>query len=102
MAWFGNKKKAPQVTGALTEATLRQWLVEHLATLVDVPVTEIDTTKSFEAYGLDSRVAVRVSGQLERLVERRLSPGLLFEHENVDELSTFLARELELTGQEGG
>lgn len=100
MALFGRKKKEPEVTGALTGATLRQWLIDHLATLVDVPVAEIDTTKSFEAYGLDSRVAVRVSGQLERLVERRLSPGLLFEHENIDELSTFLERELELAGQE--
>ena len=78
---FGRKDKAPEVTGTLTEATIRQWLVEHLApTLVDLPASDVDTAKSFEAYGLDSRVAVRVSGRLERLVERRLSPGLLFEH----------------------
>ena len=100
MGLFSRKEKTPEVSGALTETTIRQWLVEHLATLVELPVSEIDTAKSFEQYGLDSRVAVRVSGRLERLVERRLSPGLLFEHSNIDELSAFLARELELTGQE--
>lgn len=98
MGLFGRKDKAPEVTGTLTEATIRQWLVEHLATLVDLPASDVDTAKSFEAYGLDSRVAVRVSGRLERLVERRLSPGLLFEHCNIDELSAFLAHELELSG----
>lgn len=98
MGLFGRKDKTPEVTGTLTEATIRQWLVEHLATLVELPVSDIDTAKSFESYGLDSRVAVRVSGRLERLVERRLSPGLLFEHRNIDELSAFLARELELAG----
>lgn len=98
MGLFGRKDKTPEVTGTLTEATIRQWLVEHLASLVDLPVRDIDTAKSFESYGLDSRVAVRVSGRLERLVERRLSPGLLFEHRNIDELSAFLASELELTG----
>lgn len=100
MGLFGRKDKTPEVTGVLTEASLRQWLVEHLATLVDVPPADVDTAKSFEEYGLDSRVAVRVSGRLERLVERRLSPGLLFEHSNIDELSAFLARELELAGRE--
>jgi acyl carrier protein len=98
MGLFNRKDKTPEVTGTLTEESLRQWLVEHLATLVDIPASEVDTAKTFEEYGLDSRVAVRVSGRLERLVERRLSPGLLFEHRTIDELSAFLARELELAG----
>jgi acyl carrier protein len=95
MALFG-RKKAPVVEGKLTEESLRQWLIEHLAERVGITPAEVDTAKSFEEYGLDSRVAVGVSGRLEKLVERRLSPGLLFEHTNIDELTTFLAGELEL------
>lgn len=90
------RKKDQEITGPLTEEKLAGWLTEHLARRVDLPVEEIDTGKTFEAYGLDSRVAVQVSGALEKLVERRLSPGLLYEHQTIDALSGHLARELGL------
>lgn len=80
----------------LSEGTIRQWLVKRLAQQLKVDPNEIDTGKEFEAYGLDSIVAVRVSGDLEKLVEQRLSPALLFEHSNIDELSSYLATELGL------
>ncbi|MFI1797537.1 acyl carrier protein [Streptomyces sp. NPDC020379] len=97
---FGRKKEAT-IAGPLTEESLRQWLIDHLAKRVEVPPAEIDTGKSFEAYGLDSRVAVQVSGALEKVVERRLSPGLLYEHQTIDDLSGYLARELRLSDRTG-
>jgi acyl carrier protein len=93
---FRRSKKVHQLDGPLTAETLRQWLIEHLAARVAVDPGDIDTGKSFEAYGLDSRVAVQVSGALEKIVERRLSPGLLYEHQTIDDLSSHLARELRL------
>ena len=75
---------------------IRQWLVKRLAKQVKVDPSAIDTAKNFEQYGLDSIVAVRVSGDLEKLVEQRLSPALLFEHPSIDELSAHLATELGL------
>ncbi|MBT2383958.1 acyl carrier protein [Streptomyces sp. ISL-11] len=97
---FGRKKEA-QPTGPLTEESLRQWLVDHLAKRIEVSPSDIDTAKSFEAYGLDSRVAVQVSGSLEKIVERRLSPGLLYEHQTIDDLSRYLAKELRLSDRTG-
>ncbi|GAA0463002.1 acyl carrier protein [Streptomyces stramineus] len=97
---FGRKKEA-QLTGPLTEESLRQWLVDHLAQRIEVSPSDIDTRKSFEAYGLDSRVAVQVSGSLEKIVERRLSPGLLYEHQTIDDLSRYLAQELRLSDRTG-
>lgn len=93
---FTNKKKSQTPDGPLTRQSLRLWLMEHLATRVEVPVSEIDPDKTFEEYGLDSRVAVQVSGSLEKIVERRLSPGLLYEHQTVNDLSSHLAKELGL------
>ncbi|MGK5544180.1 acyl carrier protein [Streptomyces sp. URMC 127] len=98
---FGRKKDAQQIQGPLTEDSLRQWLIEHLAGRIEVPPADIDTQKSFESYGLDSRVAVQVSGALEKVVERRLSPGLLYEHQTIDDLSGYLAQELRLTRRTG-
>lgn len=82
--------------GPVTPETLRLWLIDRLAAQIKVPASEVDTAKSFEAYGLDSMVAVEVSGSLEKIVERRLSPGLLYEFPTIDELSGYLSRELEL------
>ncbi|CAM5343989.1 acyl carrier protein [Streptomyces abikoensis] len=98
---FGRKKDAQQIQGPLTEDSLRQWLIEHLAGRIEVQPADIDTQKSFESYGLDSRVAVQVSGALEKVVERRLSPGLLYEHQTIDDLSGYLAQELRLTRRTG-
>jgi acyl carrier protein len=89
-------KKSHQLDGPLSAETLRQWLIEHLAARVGADPADIDTGKSFEAYGLDSRVAVQISGALEKIVERRLSPGLLYEHQTIDDLSAYLAQELDL------
>ncbi|MFI0817420.1 acyl carrier protein [Streptomyces sp. NPDC021098] len=93
---FRRTKKVANPQGPLTEASLKQWLVDYLVVQVEIPRDGIDTSKTFESYGLDSRVAVQVSGALEKIVERRLSPGLLYEYQSIDELSQYLAKELKL------
>lgn len=93
---FKRSNKDSQPAGPLTSEILRQWLIDHLAARLDIDPADVDTGKSFEAYGLDSRVAVQVSGALEKRVERRLSPGLLYEHQTIDELSSYLSGELRL------
>jgi acyl carrier protein len=77
-----------------TEAEIRQWLVERLAAQLKVAASSIEPGRSFEAYGLDSRTAVQVSGELEKVIERRLSPALLIEHPTIDAVARELAREL--------
>ncbi|MFC8174175.1 acyl carrier protein [Streptomyces sp. NPDC057242] len=93
------KKKIAKPAGPLTRAALRDWLVDYLADHLKVAKDKIDTSLTFESYGLDSRVAVQVSGALEKVVERRLSPGLLYEHQTIDDLSGYLAKELRLPEQ---
>lgn len=94
MGWFGSKKAAAQAP--LSEAAIRDWMTRRLARQLKVDPSTIDVTRSFEDYGLDSLVAVRVSGDLEKLVEQRLSPALLFEHPSIQALSHHLATELGL------
>jgi acyl carrier protein len=96
---FKRVKKGRILDGPLTEESLRQWLIQHLADRIEVPPADIDVNKTFEEYGLDSRVAIQVSGLLEKIVERRLSPGLLYEHQTINDLSSYLSKELHLTRQ---
>lgn len=96
---FKRGKKATTLDGPLTEDSLRRWLIQHLADRVQIPADEVDADKTFEEYGLDSRVAIQVSGTLEKIVERRLSPGLLYEHQTINDLSGYLGKELHLAKQ---
>lgn len=77
--------------GPLTEERIQTWLKERLAKQTKSDVDSIDVHRSFESYGLDSIVAVQVAGDLEKLMEQRLSPALLFEYQNINELAKFLA-----------
>ncbi|SCL24957.1 acyl carrier protein [Micromonospora inyonensis] len=81
MAFF---KKVEKPQGPLTADTLRTWLTNYVAERVGVPAAEIDTARNFEDYGLDSRAGITLTGQLERLVEQRLSPALLFDYGSID------------------
>lgn len=91
---FAEKK---QEFGEVTEAKLQHWLVERLARQLKIDPSQVDSGRSFESYGLDSIVAVQVAGDLEKLLEQRLSPALLFEYQNIDALAHYLASEMALT-----
>lgn len=90
------RRRTHAIDGPLTYDSLRGWLVSELAHRVNCAESDVDTAKPFDAYGLDSRAAVQVSGALEKVVERRLSPAILFDHGTVDDLAGYLTRELRL------
>jgi acyl carrier protein len=90
----GVEESAPP---ARSEQEIKAWLVARLAREIQVPISEIDTARPFTAYGLDSRTAVSISGELEKAVERRLSPAILIEQPCIDDVATQLA--LELSGE---
>lgn len=98
---FGHKQ-TPPIEGPLTHASLRAWMVADLARRLRCAPSEIDTTKPFDALGLDSRNAVQISGALQKVVGQRLSPAVLFDHATIDDLTDFLAQELQLPGKAAG
>ncbi|QIS19518.1 acyl carrier protein [Nocardia terpenica] len=73
-------------TGPVNDHTLRRWLVEELAMRIGTAPRAIDPVRSFESYGLDSRTAVEISGALEKILHRRLSPAVLLDHPTIDDL----------------
>jgi len=92
---FGSKIIST-IDGPLTRETLRAWLVAELARRVKCAESEVDSAKPFDAYGLDSRSSIELSGTLEKIVGRRLSPIILLDHPTIDALADHLARELTL------
>jgi acyl carrier protein len=89
-------KRTTTIQGPLKREALRDWLVAELARRVKCAESDVDTAKAFDAYGLDSRASIELSGALERVVGCRLSPAILFDHATIDNVADYLARELPL------
>ncbi|WP_344958682.1 type I polyketide synthase, partial [Actinomadura miaoliensis] len=74
----------------ISEDSVRRYLVEQIARRSGVPAADIDTTRPLEEFGLASRDAVAIAGELERLLGRALPATLVWEHPTIDRLSAAL------------
>nr|AAS47550.1 putative acyl carrier protein [symbiont bacterium of Paederus fuscipes] len=93
------RKKTPTAPQRpVTQESLKAWLVESLAQRLSLDAAEIDTSRNFEDYGLDSRTGIQLSGQLEKVLEHRLSPALLYHHTTIDAVVEHLAKQFKLIG----
>jgi acyl carrier protein len=86
---FGRKPTMPDVPP--TEEAIRSWLVERLAGHFEIAPEEIDVRETFSNYGLDSRTAVGLSGELERWLGRSLSPTLVWDYPTIELVARHLA-----------
>ena len=83
--------KSASSSGPIGELELRSWLVDEVARRLHMPSSEIDTSASLLEYGLDSLQATAISGGLERLLKRRLSPAMLWDYPTIEELTKHLS-----------
>lgn len=67
------------------------WLVNRLADHWEVPAEEIDPDCPFADFGIDSRTSVSLSGELETLLGRELTPTLVWDYPTVNAVVAHLA-----------
>ncbi|MGD1896238.1 MAG: acyl carrier protein [Phormidesmis sp.] len=65
---------------------VRTWLADYLADLLEVEGDEIDTSLSFDQYGLDSSTAVGITGDLSDWLNQDIDPVLLYDYPTIDAL----------------
>jgi acyl carrier protein len=70
--------------------TIEAWLIKKVATALSLSPDQIDPRETFSSFGLDSRTAVSLSGDLERWLGRRLSPTLVWDYPTIDALAEHL------------
>jgi acyl carrier protein len=70
---------------------IQDWIAAYLADLLEVEADTIDTTISFDRYGLDSATAVGMTGDLEDWLGRKLDPMLLYDYPTVESFSYHIA-----------
>jgi len=73
---------------------IQNFLVLHLAKLINVTAEEIDPTENIENYGLHSAQAVVLVSQLEQLLGFQPSPRLLWNYPSIASISHRLAEDL--------
>ncbi|MCI0394193.1 MAG: AMP-binding protein, partial [Chloroflexi bacterium] len=73
------------------KSKIESWLVEQLATRVNLSPAGIDIRQPFAAYGLDSVQAVSLAGELESWLGRSLPPTLAWDYPTIAELAAHLA-----------
>lgn len=91
-----------QVTGEQLKSRdeIQEWLVNQVAGLLFVDPKSIDVTAPFNSFGLSSRDAVMLSGDLEEWLDRRFSPTLIYEYPTIIALVDFLSSEQELNPEQ--
>lgn len=75
-----------------TEA-IQAWLTAQIADMLGMDPAELDPNATLDTYGLGSRDAVLLSGDLEDWLDLRLSPTLLYQYPSIASLSAHLAEE---------
>ncbi len=75
----------------MTRQAVAQWLVEYLSTLLNIEISQVDTAMSFDDYGIDSRDALGMVGDLGDWLDVELEPSIVQDHQTIDELSEHLS-----------
>ncbi|MGH3958724.1 SDR family NAD(P)-dependent oxidoreductase [Mycobacterium sp.] len=103
-AWHASSRPAADIAATVAKvgseprrrsaAQIADWLIARLARELELPAAEIDPSRPFAYYGLDSIHAVRLTAALESWLGRELSPTLAYEYPTIDMLSAYLAEEV--------
>jgi acyl carrier protein len=84
---------------------IQEWLVSQIAELLEVVPSEIDVTKPFQYYGLNSAEAAVLSVDLENWLQVTVPPTLPWDYPTIQAAAGYLAEqtpaeESEKSGQE--
>jgi acyl carrier protein len=82
---------------APTQEVIQDWLVNQLSMHLKVPTNTIDIHVPTAEYGLDSPVAVSLTGQLAIWLDLKLEPTLFWEFPTIEALTTHLSKERQLS-----
>jgi acyl carrier protein len=68
-----------------SQEELRAWMIEYIASVLDLPPEDFPTEATFDSYGLDSVEATVMAGVMEEQFGVPIDPVLLFENPSIDD-----------------
>ncbi|MEW2356584.1 SDR family NAD(P)-dependent oxidoreductase [Spirillospora sp. NPDC029432] len=86
-----DRSGAAQAQTRISEDSIRRHLIDQIARRSRITSEEIDPDRPLEEFGLGSRDAVAIAGELEQMLGRALPATLVWEHPTINRLSAALA-----------
>ncbi len=80
-----------------SEEAIQAWMVSHLALYLKVQPDDIDIREPVAHYGLDSSVAISLTGELADWLGCQLEPTIFWEYPSIEALSQHLVAESQLS-----
>ena len=78
----------------MTPLAIREWLIEFVEHLLDVPADRIDVLMPLDMLGVDSATTLVMAGELSDLLGVEVSPVDLVNHTTIEALTAHLAAQL--------
>ncbi|MFP3968189.1 SDR family NAD(P)-dependent oxidoreductase [Actinomadura fulvescens] len=85
-----DRSGAAQDETRISEDSIRRYLIDQIARRSRIPADEVDPDRPLEEFGLASRDAVAIAGELEQMLGRALPATLVWEHPTINRLSVAL------------
>ena len=82
-----------------TKDSIQNWLISAIARSLKIDADEIDTSVAFDRYGMDSVVAVQLTGELQKEINQDLSPTLMYDYPTIEALCEHIAEQLALESE---
>jgi phthiocerol/phenolphthiocerol synthesis type-I polyketide synthase C len=83
-------------SAAHTAKEIAAWVVSHLSEDIGLPRTEIDTSRQFAHYGMDSVHAIRLTAALGAWLGREVPPTLPYDYPTIDLLTQYLTDDVQI------
>ncbi|WP_187653007.1 SDR family NAD(P)-dependent oxidoreductase [Xenorhabdus sp. PB62.4] len=83
----------PKIENHLNASDIESILVGMLSDVLQMPENEINCSRSFADYGLDSILGVNLVHNLNENFDIRLETSILFDHSSVERLAKFIVQE---------
>ncbi|MHC5725241.1 MAG: acyl carrier protein [Nostoc sp.] len=83
-----------QKTESLKVSTteIKEWLIAYLADLLEIEPEQVDVETTFGRYGLDSSVAVVLTGDLADWLGKELELRLVWDYPTIADLAQHLSK----------
>jgi acyl transferase domain-containing protein/acyl-coenzyme A synthetase/AMP-(fatty) acid ligase/acyl carrier protein len=75
------------------KSSIQRWLVQRVAAKLGISPEAVDLREPFTRYGLESRDAIAISGELEEWLGCSLAPTLVYDYPNIEALAAHLVHE---------
>jgi len=90
-----------RTTEPITEASVQEWLVTHIAAMAQIGPEDVDIDRPFAEFGMDSMQLFQLSGDLQKFLGHEVSEIVAWDYPTIVQLSRHLGEAFEASASTG-